>query len=99
MSETIAEKVIAEGDAWLNSHRVSETWRTMNRLRDQLVREASGPTTTEWAVRGKTTDGPYYLPADDEEDAQNILKLLNLSYPWPEENKVVRREVHEWVEA
>lgn len=32
--------VVEEADHWLNSHRVSETWRTMNRLRDTLVRIA-----------------------------------------------------------
>ena len=32
------DSVVREADEWLNSHRVSETWRTMNRLRDTLVR-------------------------------------------------------------
>jgi hypothetical protein len=37
------ELVIKEADEWLESHRVSETWRTMNRLRDELVRVAPRP--------------------------------------------------------
>lgn len=32
--------VVREADEWLNSHKVTETWRTMNRLRDTLVRTA-----------------------------------------------------------
>lgn len=39
-SEHIAS-VVEEADRWLESHRVSENWRTMNRLRDTLVRTAS----------------------------------------------------------
>ena len=34
------ESVIREADAWLECHKVTETWRTMNRLRDTLVRLA-----------------------------------------------------------
>ena len=33
--------VVAEADRWLESHRKSETWSTMNRLRDTLVRVSS----------------------------------------------------------
>lgn len=35
---THRESVIREADDWLNGHRVSETWRTMNRVRDELAR-------------------------------------------------------------
>lgn len=36
-----AQGALDEADEWLNSHRVNETWRTMNRLRDTFVRELS----------------------------------------------------------
>lgn len=35
------ERVVTEADAWLNGHRVSDAWRTMNRVRDELVRISS----------------------------------------------------------
>jgi len=35
------EDVVKEADEWLNSHKKTDTWRTVNRLRDALVREAS----------------------------------------------------------
>ena len=38
--EAHIESVIREADAWLECHKVTETWRTMNRLRDTLVRLA-----------------------------------------------------------
>lgn len=42
MSDTEhVESVIKEADAWLSTHRVTDTWRTMNRLRDALVRSVS----------------------------------------------------------
>lgn len=41
-----AESAINIADKWLNEHRVSETWRVINMLRDELVlsigREVNG---------------------------------------------------------
>lgn len=34
------EQVVAEADAWLDSNRKSAAWRTLNRVRDELVRAA-----------------------------------------------------------
>lgn len=56
-------------------------------------------TTTEWAVRSMTVDGPYYTPAASQEDAQSVLESLNRNYGWPEENQIVTREVPEWRQA
>ncbi len=38
--ETEIEAAVREADEWLNTHRVNDTWRVMNRLRDTLVRVA-----------------------------------------------------------
>lgn len=41
MSNSEIVNAVAEADRWLESHRVSEAWRTMSRLRDTLVRYAA----------------------------------------------------------
>jgi len=73
---------VAEADAWLNTHRVNDTWRTMNRLRDTLVRQAGTEPEVEWAVirRFPDADGGEHIivdyPADDREDAYRVRDLL-----------------------
>jgi len=40
--QRVTVNIIAEADRWLESHKHNETWGTMSRLRDELVRVAGG---------------------------------------------------------
>lgn len=102
------EAAIREADEWLNSHRVSETWRTMNRLRDTLVRRAAEPE-VEWAVirRWPTYDASVesivvdYVTRDRAE-AERVLDMLvskNGTNDGQTRYRVASRPMAAWTDA